>query len=215
MSYGLEIRNSDGNIIIDTVYPNTEIVSSGTFSSSVSYPGVSGFDEATDLLFVAPNDTNPQYGYVNVQTYIPPNVSSRTFSLTDGVTAYPTSLSFKSLRPSVSTPSNSEYGLEVFDENGNLTFTSLTESVFQIVAGGNFVCTATNLTPVVDASFDIPTGDNITDYFVLVNHIHYLDLDFLGNIQFIAQYRYDTNKINFLCNITGLRIPYLIGKLVS
>lgn len=215
MSYGLEIRNSDNNVIIDTVYPNTEIVSSGTFSSSVSYPSVSGFDANTDLLFVSPNDTNPQFGYLNVRTYIPPNVSGRTFSVNDGVQVHPTSLSYKSIRPTFSTPSNSEYGLEIFDENGNLTFTSLNENVFQIVAGGNFVCTASDITPVVDASFDIPTGDNITDYFVLVNHIHYLDLDFLGNVQFIAQYRYDTNKINFLCNITGLTIPYLIGKLVS
>lgn len=215
MSYGLEIKNSDNNIIIDTEYPVFEINSSGTINktSQVAYPNISGFDETRDLLLVSPDGTPSNWWNVNYEL-----IGSTKYWPSSSIVS-PSSHSYIIVRDYVHTASTSDYGLEIYNASGGVIFSSLqNESLFEVSAAGSFVCSAVDVTPAVDISFNIPSGDSISDYYVMANSLHFLDLgEFGGNIQYIARYRYDTtpNRIDLLCNLGGLELTYLIGKIVS
>ena len=127
MSYGLSIFNGSGSLIFDSSnldHIPYQIFTSGT-TGSVSgassenfrpvLTNVSGFNSATDLIFIKPTG-NP----AGVGAYI--EVGPASFIIHSNSN---TSFYYYIFRPSNDLPSpTSEYGLQVFNENGEQIFNS-------------------------------------------------------------------------------------------
>jgi len=173
MSYGIEIRNSDGNLIIEEGFKNFQVVAFGTTNAGSVIPYANNFSTG-GLVFGRPSGVNQNdaFGW-----HIGGNSTSGSFvgfnsgsvSLVDPVQNRPNSFSGNSttydytitpitrpyvgkmapsvdwvyVEPSATSPNGADYGLEVYAADGTVSYSSVVESEFDLAA----VTTVTNFDP--------------------------------------------------------------------
>lgn len=116
MTYGLEVRNAAGDLVLDSTktWKFMDVISKTTGSS------VTGYNASTDLVLVSfPNTDNKTYAST---------VSGTTLSFKEGVSTgsgTSVSLNYVHLRTvNNQTTDSSTYGLEVYGPDGTLVFDS-------------------------------------------------------------------------------------------
>jgi hypothetical protein len=164
MSYGISIENASGYIQIDSGFTNYVLVSSGTVNATAGVIGTySGIDpgtatinglQADDIVAVRGTDICQAGRSASAQSLYNFTTSAQT-------------ISYRVYRKASDiTPSTSDYGLEVFDESGNLRFSSKyapakvlatynTYNGFSTVANGAWACLfGTGLRSIIPAEED-------------------------------------------------------------
>ena len=132
MSYGIEIQNSDGRVQIAEDFSNVFIQSSGSASRGASFPPT-GFSAAAGDIVISRATTT---GYTSVGG----SGNSGTFGLTNtSQTQFDDAAAFqwKILRPFAgNVSSSSDYGIEVFTADGDLTYSTSKENFVRIATVG-------------------------------------------------------------------------------
>jgi hypothetical protein len=219
MSYGLEIQNSSGNIIIDDKYANTLVNSSGIASkgSAAGFinqnsvflggdllwasPYYSGTVAANDFIAVSYTWFNPGSGNIQLRSWCDGDYSALSDSqCADEIKWYRTS---GLITPN---PSTSGYGLEIYDENGNVNFTSNTGEFIEVVSSGRAI------PGFGTAIFNAPAGENIRDYYVAVNNFFEFEE---SNVASYTRAFYDNTYNRILVTTNVLEFRYLIGKVIT
>jgi len=173
MSYGIEIRNSDGNIIIEDGFKNFQVVAFGTTSAGSVIPYGNNFLTG-GLIFGKPSGVNQNdfYGWhiagnsttgnfvgvgrgsVNLVDPVqerpnPFSGNTTTYDYTTTPITLPNvgkmapSVDWVYVEPSATSPNPSDYGLEVYAADGTVSYTSTVESEFDLTS----VVTITNFDP--------------------------------------------------------------------
>lgn len=223
MSYGIEIRNLDNNIIIDTVYRNMRVFSGPTTVPLYADYDLSGtgFISLFDLVMAQPirDNVNPENSARVVYTISDSRFPSVPFWGTKtNIGLNPINgFQYILLSPRTPAPSTGTYGLEIYDNSDpqNLIFSSLVDQSIEIVATG----TASNFTgsEASASSYSIPAGQDINNYFVCLTGSYYLNLGQVfgepADVYIYNGFRYDyiNNKIlvEFQTENT-----YIIGKYI-
>lgn len=205
MSYGLEIKNSAGNVIIEDSYKNFQVVAYGTTQAGSVIPYTNTFNDG-GLVFGKPSgvNQNDSYGW-----HIAGNSTSATVftgnggtvTLSDPVQDRPNPFSGNTqqydytqtpitlpavgkispyvdwvyVKPSAISPSSSEYGLEVYAADGSVSYSSVLESNFELVAS----TTISNFSPAAygqddmhgTAYYGVPSGENAFDYYMCLTNL--------------------------------------------
>jgi hypothetical protein len=166
MSYGIEIQNADGRIVIDSSYVNLGLISNtvSTATKGSAYPGLGG-TTASDLIFArAETNSNGIVGkYLtewaqNMNVGIPNLVIANTF-------IYYAVRSNSSLL----SPGSTGYGFEVYNESGNVAFSSNITKNFEIVVAGVFNAAAANA-PSITFPSSSTTYSNLDKYYCVVDN---------------------------------------------
>lgn len=218
MAYGIEIRNVNNRIIIDQNYPMTVPVESFGAPSTVPgtgtdpfnpvltvFPGYSGYNgnvQDEDIIVAQPNrnpasPTEAQYvgGMNGLWTFNSPAMSRY------GVKYY-------RLRK-ITTASTSGYGMVIYDENENPTFDyNSLDTLFDVVAlpaAGSAI-----------AWYDIPSGENIDDHYVVLGRETSTSVEIPFGSSLItwknaAIFDYANNRIGFRSGI-GTQTFFSSGK---
>ena len=218
MSYGLEVRNTNNNIIIDSTFRNFDKLYQGSKSPGSSYPGISGFNFQTDLLLAKPNRGSESVLDVAIFTGgVPlwsPTSSSSFFPF-----VIPTSgWSYKTLRPKAT--GGSGYGFDVFDEDNQCCFSTSFLEIFKVIGAASFVGGSSNggatYFPSVNQTifnFTPPDGSSIEDIYVSINNFFYFEI--LDNYSYVyARYNYGTNTLSINTN-TGMYVGFVLGRFYS
>lgn len=215
MSYGIEIKNTSGNIIIDDTYRNFEVSASGSKVPGNAYPGISGFNLGTDMLMAKPNRVSENFLDIAINYSSTPSWGGDFSSPFTN----PNSWSYKVLRPSVTIP-GSGYGIEIFNSSGQLCFSSNTLEVFNVMAAGNFrggfsnngaiYTSATNTTTL---EFSPASYESIEDYYISTANLWFLSI-FGGYSYIYARYHYVNNTIYISTN-TQVYTSFVIGEFRS
>jgi len=231
MSYGIEIRNGDDNIIIDDQYYNFRERLTGTALPGSNYPpsGVTGSGSfiplTSDTIMARPirstgspeNQLDVLFTELNNAVFTgyewggddPAGYGDLFLEPVNGYKYYVFNDSDVGALP--------DYGLAIYDEDGKLTFRSDIQSTLEVVAiidlnintGGSGLNTGT---------YNIPVGEDINDHYVFTNNLNYINIgDFLGTgfDNFganRARYDYINNKIDFICSTTE---TVFIGKYIT
>lgn len=173
MSYGIEIRNSDGNVIIEEGFKNFQVVAFGTTNAGSVIPYGNRFDRG-GLVFGKPSGVNQNdsfgwhiqgnsvtsssifstYSSVSLDDPVQerPNGFGSTSSTTYDYTQTPITVPYAGkVAPSVdwvyvepsATSPSAEYGMEVYAADGTVSYSTLVEGEFDLTA----VVNITNLNP--------------------------------------------------------------------
>lgn len=156
MAFGIEIINNNDRILIDNNYANFGYFTTtqSTATPTSSYPGLAG-NTSRDLVVARPNTGSN-------------GVVSRTFSVW-GAVLNPASYVYYLIRNNDSLGiAASGFGVQVYTNTGNTTFTSNITKNFDIIAVGTFNSTAAN---VVNIAFPSATTlySDFSKYYCVVN----------------------------------------------
>lgn len=218
MAYGARFYNSSGNIIIDTTWPNPQVVESSTFNTvarGATYPSAGIL--ASDIVVARPiRTTQSQLMVMKTAQSRSGNLSLVWASIYTVVGPTSPTYAYYRLREGVANASTG-YGLAVFESDGvTPTFSSNGVGIHYEIAA-TFSASSSNA-----AWFNIPAGDSMDDYFCVLSGlktVHYFDL-FFGDIIFHGGYLYDyTNKriqaIGLQNGSTFLQGNGIIGKIIK
>lgn len=219
MAYGFLVNNSSGYTIIDSTWPNPQAVETAgpsTVARGTVYPsaGIANQDVVVARPIRNGTESETKVGIMNDNGFLTWgfNVSSTL--------PYPNNFAFYRLREGVAT-STADYGLAVYEADGTTPIfnSNGVEKHFEIAA----------VFPPVDANnppsiswFNIPSGDDINDYFCVLNGLRsfYIPLgsEFGGDIIIFQEYLYDYAN-NRIAPIFGYSAPYnggsgIIGKIL-
>lgn len=191
MAYGIEIKNSSGKVLINTTWPNPQVVESTTYSTASegsTYPST-GIN-TSDIVVARPvvtTETEAWVGYAGRSIF---NTLSQVWGNANGGSnnKYASNYAYYRLREGQST-STSGYGIIVYEADGTTPiFNSNGVSIhFEIAA-----VFRRNLSSTM-SWFNIPSGDDINDYFCVINgkkQVYFLDT-FFGELIFHNHYVYD------------------------
>lgn len=155
MSYGIEVINKYGSVIINENYQNFLPTSStyGTASAGASYPP-SGVLNNRDLVFSAPA--------VNQSKTIGITTSNVWNNSTNPATSY----RYIVLKRADLLTAGTGYGLQVFDSGGDLCYDSTVNANFRILS---FVNLGTRI-PSITLPTPSTTFSNFQNIFVLTNN---------------------------------------------
>lgn len=217
MAYGAKFYNSSGNIIIDSAWPNPQVVESTTYNTVArgsTYPTAGIL--SSDIVVARPIRTTQTEALVmkTAQYGIGGNalVWSSSYTVMGPTTP---EYAYYRLREGAGTVTG--YGLVVYEDDGvTPTFSSNGVDIHYEIAAV-FSRSMSNAT-----WFDIPSGDSIDDYFCVISGlqtVHYYD-SFIGNLIFHAGYLYDyTNNriqaVGFENAPTYLQGDGVIGKILT
>lgn len=219
MSYGLEIRNSSDHIIIDDTYVTTLVNSNGVadqgtaggFINSNSIflegdllwaaPYYSGAVPANDFIAVSYTWFNPGAGNIQLRSWCDGSYSALSASQCASKVKW-----YRTSGLTTPNPSNSGYGLEIYDENGNVTFTSNTGDFVEVVSSGRAI------PGFGTAIFNAPAGESITDYYVAVNN--FFEFNDSGVTSYTRAF-YDNTNNRILVTTNVLEFRYLIGRVLT
>lgn len=169
MSYGIEIKNTSGDIIIDEKHANYYLQTTAHQSASPSSTYPPSGTSSTDLIFARP--ANGENKTVSVRYF---DATSNNVKWADGSNQYPSSnknfagapTSYKYYRAKKysdrSVPSG--MGLQVFGSNGDLYFTTTDPNSIEIVAVGNSKGLGHVTFPSTSGVYT-----NLGDYYCLMN----------------------------------------------
>lgn len=218
MSYGITVENIDGNVIIDSTFRNFDVLYQGSKSPGDAYPGITGFDFQTDLLFAKPNRNTESTLDIAISTIGTP-VWSDTSSSSFFPFVIPSSgWAYKTLRPLAS--GDTGYGFNIFNEDGDVCFSTAFLEIFNVLGAGSFVGGSSNggatYYPSVNQTvftFEPPSPFSINDVYVSINNFFYFEI--LNNYSyFYARYDYTNNRITLTTN-TGMYCGFIFGRFVS
>lgn len=162
MSYGIEVRNSDGNIIIDDKYKNFQVVAYGTVQPNQTIPYSSAAVQNGGLVFGKPSNVNQNDtagfhiactpnifgGATTVATIVDPvqerpnpfSGNTQTYDYRNTPITNPNvgkmapAVDWVYVQPSVTGSSSPDYGLEVYAADGTVSYTSSIDDSFDIVS---------------------------------------------------------------------------------
>jgi hypothetical protein len=183
MSYGIEIQNADGRIVIDGTYSNYDTISPtiSTATANSSYPGIAN-TLSTDLVFGrASNTSNGLVGRT-----LTTNVWNKWL---DTVTSnYYVVRRFDQLNSNVIP----NYGLAVYSETGNVLFSSNIAKNFEIIVTGTFNSKVSN---TINTSFPSATTwySDFHKYYCVINNtrVELITIPFpFAEFWFVEAYRY-------------------------
>ena len=248
MSYGIEIRNEDSKVIINEERANFSVRGSGThnFASSaytvdtdgtIPNSGISGFGQIvnSDFIFAKPYSSSGFSSFSTVHCENTLTVGAKTGRLLRklgrneaayGTTPTTKPPQFKTVQLAanntngftVNTSSGSNYGLEILDSSGDVTFTTtgLTEyfvidAILSWGSQGTKTSAGESWPSAYEATFTAPSGADIYDYYVLFNYFNFRRNP--GNIHFgmKAEYRHSTRTIRFISSSNIY--PAIVGRL--
>lgn len=218
MAYGAEFYNSSGNLIIDTTWPNPQVVESSTYSTASrgsTYPSAGIL--STDIVVARPIRTTQSYLLVMKTAQSVYGTQSLVWSSIYGDVG-PTcpTYAYYRLREGVGAVA-SGYGLVVYEDDGvTPTFSSNGVEIHYEIAA-TFSRSFSNA-----AWFNIPSGDDINDYFCVLSGtktVFYLDSTF-GTFVFHGGYLYDyvnnrIQAIGFDNGSTYFQGDGIIGKILT
>lgn len=238
MSYGIEIKNSDSHIIIDDKYPNLLVTHSGIVSAGSSYPPPNTNLSNGDMVMVQPRGktSGTWRSYIRLPTAqegedAPAIDWNNDITFPSSGIEVPSSWNYKILKPFGLTKSTTGYGLEIYDETGEeVMFSSEIDNNMEIVAVGNVnpynqdpvPSEALDSTADLQATYYIPYGEDINDYFVMINKMLWVSWEItvghgigtiVDGVEFFARYHYSGTKKIELWSDTA--ITYIIGKYIS
>lgn len=189
MAYGIEIKNSSGKVLINTTWPNPQVVESSTYntvSEGSTYPST-GISTA-DVVVARPIATSGEQwvGYAGRSIF---NTISQVWGNQYGGTnnKYASSFAYYRLREGQST-STSGYGIIVYEADGTTPIFNSNGLAIHYEIAAVFRKGSGDM-----AWFNIPSGDSINDYFCVINgkkQVYYLD-SFFGELIFHDHYIYD------------------------
>lgn len=218
MSYGAKFYNSSGKVIIDSDWPNPQVVESTTYNTVArgsAYP-TSGI-LTTDIVVARPiRTTQSQALVMKTAQSRSGNLSLVWSSIYSVVGPTTPEYAYYRLREGVGT-TDAGYGLIVFESNGiTPTFSSNDVDIHYEIAAV-FTQSSSNA-----AWFDIPVGDDINDYFCVLSGtktVHYYDST-IGDFIFHNGYLYDyvnnrIQAIGFENGATYLQGNGIIGKILK
>lgn len=189
MAYGIEIRNSSSKVIIDSTWPNPQVVESSTYNTvnrGVTYPST-GIN-TTDVVVARPIRTTQSLLWVGYAGRSIFGTLSQTWGNANGNQPYAASYAYYRLREGQST-STSGYGIVVYESDGTTPiFNSNGVGIHYEIAALYRESLSSNM-----SWFNIPSGDDINDYFCVINgkkQVYYLD-GFFGELVFHNHYIYD------------------------
>lgn len=162
MSYGFEVKNQDGRVIIDENYPNFFVgninESPISVAAGTAYPPA-GYTTGTLVLARTPIGTD---GYVSRA----PNLWAAPYTYTK----FEFACDYYLINPFTSlSASTSGYGLEIYGSANDVIFSATSNNkVFEVVAVGEIPATDTTTTELYYPS-STAVLDNLSDYYVLLN----------------------------------------------
>jgi hypothetical protein len=156
MAFGIEIINNNDRILIDNNYANFGYFSTtqSTATPASSYPGLAG-NTTADLVVARPNTSSN-------------GVVSRTFSVWGSVLNPASYVYYLIRRFDTLGVSQSGYGVQVYANTGNVTFTSNISKNFEIVTVGTFNSTVANAVNIAFPSATTLYSD-FSKYYCIVN----------------------------------------------
>lgn len=218
MSYGFEVKNTSGNIIIDSTARNFDRLYQGNKTPGSAYPGITGFDFETDLLFAKPNRGSESVLDVAIST-----LGSPAWSPTSSSSFFPfvipsSGWAYKTLRQKAA--GGSGYGINVFDEDERCCFSTAFLEIFKVIGAASFTGGSSNggatYFPLVGQTifnFTPPDGSSIEDIYVSINNFFYFEI--LNNYSYVyARYNYSTNTLSINTN-TGMYVGFVLGRFYS
>lgn len=167
MGYGIEIKNSSGNIIVDGTYKNFSLHASGTTESltdqtihTISFDSTSQYP----LVAIKPSTT----GYVSVFGYTKSGSNYTGFNIirSRGVTNFTVDYKVFIAHPS---SISENYGMIVYDDGGNIVFETSRQyfNIYQITTG---ISLSTPSSPGTGGTQDI-THTAISDPYCVISPI--------------------------------------------
>lgn len=218
MAYGAQFFNSSGNIIIDTAWPNPQVVETTTYNTVArgsTYPTAGIL--STDIVIARPIRTTQSTALV-MKTAQSRNGGTSLIWSSPYTVVGPTTPSYAYYRLREGAGTTSGYGLVVYEDDGvTPTFSSNGVDIHYEVAAYFSASLSYNAT-----WFDIPSGDDINDYFCVISGlktVHYYD-GFIGDLIFHSGYLYDyTNNriqaVGFENGATYRQGNGIIGKILK
>lgn len=188
MTYGAKFYNSSGNVIIDTTWPNPQVVESTTYNTvarGATYPSAGIL--STDIVVARPIRTTQSQALVMKTAQSRSGNLSLVWSSIYSVVG-PTTPEYAYYRLREGAGTTNGYGLVVFEADGvTPTFSSNDVDIHYEIAA---VFTRSGSNAVW---FDIPSGDDINDYFCVLSGtktVHFFDTT-IGDFIFHSGYLYD------------------------
>lgn len=236
--YGIEIRNEDGNIIVDDVYKNFQVMSYGIANAGDSIPFTTNNYLDGGLLFGRPINVNQNdadgwhiagnsggtsvYGGINTEVILSNPVIFTVDRSTTPIT-FPSvgkitpQVEWVFVKPSVTSANSADYGLEVYAPDGTVSFATGVETTFDIVSTVTVNPNSTVYNYHNTATF--ASSDNIFNYWMcLSNLVHFPTAAIPAFFGWVAsgKWRGSTNSINFYQPNWGQQNPnglqFIIGK---
>lgn len=223
-TYGIEIRNEDGNIIVDDVYKNFQVMSYGIADAGDAIPFSTDDYEDGALLFGRPINVNKNdssgwhiagssgtatqfFGvsaYVNLSDPVidmgfNPVLDYSTYAITaPNVGKITPKVEWVLIKPSVTSPSASDYGLEVYAPDGTVSFATGVETTFDIVGTVQVNTSSTPYNNHNVATFG--ASDDIFNYWICLSNLMHFPIQtipmFFGWVA-SGKWRGATNTITF------------------
>jgi hypothetical protein len=193
MSYGFELTNKDGEVLLNTDEPYPLLVP-GTVTTATGY-GVEVPSVGTgEILFARPN--NNESGVISTTTIVDDtnNTSTNNFLGTSAEEQYwgaadgVNHVKVKKVSEVITTPSNTGYGFECYDTSGNVLFSTNMSGIMRVEA-------IAALSFGEALTFDNPSGEDFNDLYVSV----------LGMSTFV-----DKDNV-FNSGFFGLHVPDIIS----
>jgi len=182
MAFGIEIINNNDRILIDNNYPNIGFfsTSTSTATSGSNYPGLAG-NVASDLVVARANTNTNGVVSKDINSTPPTWYAGGTSPIT-----YYLLRRFDTLGVS-----QSGYGVQVYANTGNVTFTSNISKNFEIVTVGTFNSFISNTFNIAFPSSTTWYSD-FTKYYCAINPTasFQFTIPSVGTNIFICGYRY-------------------------
>lgn len=222
--YGIEIRNEDGNIIVDDVYKNFQVMAYGIADAGDAISFSTDDYEDGALLFGRPINVNQNdsYGwhiagssgsatlfggvsaYVNLSDpvinmgYNPhPDYSTQPIA-SPSVGKITPQVEWVLIKPNVTSPNAEDYGLEVYAPDGTVSFATGVETIFDIVSTVTINPDSTAYQYHQTATF--ASSDNIFNYWICLSNLMHFPIQTVpGFFGWVAsgKWRGSTNSITF------------------
>lgn len=260
MTYGIEIKNNDGNVIIDGSHGNFLVRGAGTanfaatagtgytpagdpLDGSTGYipnSGVQGNGNVlgNELLFAVPYNSG---GFASTaQVHLEGTLTWGTNvqrlqrrhgrnEASQGSTPSPKPPQFKWFQIAgcgstgfpIPSSSSTDYGIEIYDSNQDVMFTTAQLSSFGVLQGvvtttggsSGYTVSGETYTDAYTATFVAPAGEDIYDYYVTVNNMYFANVSGNTKNAVKAVYQHSTRSITFISSYNAK--TFLIGKLTQ
>ena len=166
MTYGFELTNKDGEVLLNTDEPYPLLVP-GTVTTSTSYGTELPTLATGEILFARPN--NNESGVISTTTIVDDtnNTSTNNFLGTSAEEQYwgaangVNYVKVKKVSDVITTPSNTGYGFECYDDSGNVLFSTNMSGIMRVEA-----VAALSFGQVL--TFQNPSGEEFNDLYVSV-----------------------------------------------
>lgn len=219
MAYGAQFYNSSGNLIIDTTWPNPQVVESSTYSTASrgsTYPSAGIL--STDIVVARPIRTTESSALVMKTAQSIYGTQSLVWSsIYSDVGPTTPSYAYYRLREGAGSV-GSGYGLVVYEDDGSTPIFSSNGVEIHYEIAATFNRSFSNNA----AWFNIPSSDDINDYFCVLSGIKtvYLSDATIGGIIFHGGYLYDyvnnrIQAISFENGSTYYQGDGIIGKILT